>query len=155
MFNNKFKKYKKVYFIDCENVGFELPFPIDKNAYYYYFCNNNAKIDFNSVNTLMNHRNIGLYTHTASKQKKNSLDFCIVVELTKMVLKYKENKYMVQKAKKCIPDFAELLHNKSIKQKYPRRNGRWGRKKKEVIRTACLQANFLHGNQGTWLSAAT
>ena len=73
MFNNKFKKYKKVYFIDCENVGFELPFPIDKNAYYYYFCNNNAKIDFNSVNTLMNHRNIGLYTHTASKQKKNSL----------------------------------------------------------------------------------
>ena len=70
-------------------------------------------------------------------------------------LKYKENKYMVQKAKKCIPDFAELLHNKSIKQKYPRRNGRWGRKKKEVIRTACLQANFLHGNQGTWLSAAT
>ena len=94
MFNNKFKKYKKVYFIDCENVGFELPFPIDKNAYYYYFCNNNAKIDFNSVNTLMNHRNIGLYTHTASKQKKNSLDFCIVVELTKMVLKYKENKWI-------------------------------------------------------------
>ena len=101
MFNNKFKKYKKVYFIDCEHVGFELPFPIDKNAYYYYFCNNNAKIDFNSVNTLMNHRNIGLYTHTASKQKKNSLDFCIVVELTKMVLKYKENKeyYIVSKDK--------------------------------------------------------
>lgn len=50
---------------------------------------------------------------------------------------------MVQKAKKCIPDSAELLHNKSIKQKYPRRNGRWGRKKKEVIRTACLQAKFF------------
>ena len=87
------------------------------------------------------------------KKREKETKICLLDN--KFCLKYKENKYMVQKAKKCIPDFAELLHNKSIKQKYPRRNGRGGRKKKEVIRTACLQANFLHGNQGTWLSAAT
>lgn len=46
------------------------------------------------------------------KKREKETKICLLDN--KFCLKYKENKYMVQKAKKCIPDFAELLHNESL-----------------------------------------
>lgn len=98
----KKNKYKKVIYIDCENVGFLLPEVIQDDYLYYYFANTkSAKISLNDVFIIKKNPNIKLFDLTHEISGKNAMDFMIIIELTKAILKFgtKTKYYIVTKDK--------------------------------------------------------
>ena len=85
----KLRKYQKIFFIDSENVGYQLPDKIPENIYIYLFVSNpfvldklgdditkyKKQLEIVDIRPLMKH-----------KKTKNAMDFCIVAKLAEIML---------------------------------------------------------------------
>lgn len=117
----KLRKYQKIFFIDSENVGYQLPDEIPENIYIYLFVSNPFVLDKLGDDITKYKKQLEivdirpLMKHGATK---NAMDFCIVAKLAEIMLWVSFHQKMIIVSRDKGYDISIAF----MKQQYPRKS---------------------------------
>lgn len=122
----KMRKYKKIFLVDTENVGYQLPESLPKDVYVYLFVSDRFVVEKLNSQSYKYHKqleiiDIGLIVK--QNQTKNAMDFCLVSKLSELVLKFstKQKIIVVSKDKgyDVAIEFIKKQFSYSLIERYP------------------------------------
>lgn len=118
---NKYKKYKKIVFIDTENIGFELPVHFNDDMYCIFFINGKTVpsqlIEYNCYENIEIMNLYPLQKQINANNKANFLDFCLVTHIGE-ILRFIKDKEIIISTK----DNGFLGSVAFLKSRYPHLN---------------------------------
>lgn len=100
----KMRKYQKIFLIDSENVGYQLPKNLPKNIYIYLFVSDYFVMDKLNKQYSKYHKQLEIFdigSIVKQNQTKNAMDFCIVAKLSEIakIISKKQQVIIVSKDK--------------------------------------------------------
>lgn len=119
----KLRKYKDIFLIDSENVGYKLPEILPKTTLVYLFLSEPSLIEKFKQENLSQVIIVDLYSILHKKGIKNAMDFCIVVKLRELInlTHYKQNIIIASKDKgyDCAIDYILKNHSQRKIKRFP------------------------------------